>query len=231
MSRVNDTYPLCHRVNGSVVIHVSGYIDLCLFFHDILHETLARAGADSGPFHLCIQTAVNRHMRKLKLFFYKQRAVFQRHFTGKGTDSSDSFSSLPLLKSHFQHFTVCQLKDIRAQVRHAQNVKVGMHGIITDMIPDQSNDPAADKILRHHAFHTVKNQRMVGDHHIRAEINGCLQSLICHIKRKEDFFDFPLPVASQKPHIVPALRKGRVIFFFQNFYNLFTFHICCLACF
>ncbi len=31
MSRVNDTYPLCHRVNGSVVIHVSGYIDLCLF--------------------------------------------------------------------------------------------------------------------------------------------------------------------------------------------------------
>ncbi len=92
------------------------------------------------------------------------------------------------------------------EVAHAAGtaVKVGMHGIHRDVVPDQGKQLPAERCFVVYLLHGTKKDRMMGQNELRTGFNGRVDDLLrgiqCHIYLR----DLPVASSHEKPRIVPV---------------------------
>ena len=110
MSGIYDCQTICHSIDGSMIINISGHIYIRTGGHYITDHTLSASCTDRHRLDLPIQITVNPHIRKMIAFFYIFSKLIKSHNMGKLSHSSEPLRLLPGSIGNCKHPCILKLQ-------------------------------------------------------------------------------------------------------------------------
>ena len=112
---------------------------------------------------------------------------------------------------------ILQIQLFFIDVRHAENIKILVHGEVADLLFNQRQNSSADKRIIVYFPNAVKQERMMRDEKIRLCIDGLPDRFLCSIQSDQDTAHFTVAPSHQETRIIPFFRAVQWILFFQLF--------------
>ena len=161
---------------------------------------------------------------KCKSLFDKVSALSQRHLLRKHSDTAKSLTAVLCLLCHRKDFSVRKLQIIRAQFSHTKYIIVGVHGIIGNIIPDQTHNFSSGRVIIINPLDSAKDHRMMRDDHICTFLHCLLKRFLCQVQCEKDMKNTLLIISDQKSDVVPVLCRLCRIFMIQPCCQFLNFH-------
>ena len=174
--------------------------------------------------HIPVQIPEHLHRIQRQTFFYIPAAFLKRHAPLQHPDAPDAFLSPVNLPGHIQHPGIPKSQDALRETCHSQHIIIGMHGVVGNVALDQFQNPAAYKIAVGDAFQRRKDQRMMGDQHVRLTVLRRLNHLFGGVQRQIDPLHFLIAPSGLQSHIVKTQRRFLRIHRLDDLHDLFTLH-------
>ena len=173
MSGIDNAKTICQSIYGRMIVDVPGHQNLCLFLDGRIDHTLTGPAADCDPadeslsgsfllFRAIAADSFNAHPRPHVI-----RKICEAHCFGQIPHPSDSFDDSVYFPCHLQHMGILQIQLFFIDVRHAEYIKIRVHGVVADLVFNQRQNSSADKRIIVYFPNAVKQERMMRDEKIR----------------------------------------------------------------